>query len=360
MPLLPDAVDNLRGRIQHDIDRGLIPAAQLALGLDGAIVVDEAFGSATTDDLLPTYSAIKVVPAAAVWKLIGDGELEYATRAVEVLPWFTGGGLDDITVEHLMTHTAGIASAPLGPPDWFDPETRRRKMASWYTTSTPGTEMAYHATSGHWVLAELCAAIVGDDHRLALHRLVTEPLGLPPFLGIDDTERSVLDMTPVDVDAGEDSWAVGEVDPSTLASFNDHEIRLLGVPGGGGFCRAADMAMLYQGLLHNPGGHWDSAVLADGLGNVVVTVDDPLRMAPANRTRGLMVAGDDGLAMRRGFGVDTPPRAFGHDGAAGQLAWADPDSGLSVCFLGTGLDNDLIRQAKRGVGISTRAIACVG
>lgn len=360
MALDPEAVSDLRGRIAHDVDKGLIPAAQLALALDGEVVLSDSFGTATADDLLPTYSAIKVVVAAAIWRLVGEGRLTYETTASTVLPWFTGGGLDLITIEHLLVHTAGIASAPLGPPEWTDPVRRREKMASWYTTTTPGEEMAYHASSAHWVLAEVVAELEGADHCTAIHRLVTEPLGLPPMLGVDDTEQSVLDVVPVGVEPGADSFAVAEVTTESLARFNEHDVRLLGVPGGSGFSRAADLALLYQALLHNPGELFDPAVLADATGTVVVTQEDPLRMAPANRSRGLLIAGDDGLSMRRGFGMDAPPRSFGHDGAGGQVAWADPDSGLSCCFLTTGLDTDLVRQARRGVAISTRAMACVG
>ena len=89
------------------------------------------------------------------------------------------------------------------------------------------------------------------------------------------------------------------------------------------------------------------------------TFRDPLVGVPANRTLGLIVAGDDGNANRRGFGHTQSPRTFGHDGAAGQIAWADPESGLSFCYLTNGRDRHLIREARRTVGISSRAAGCV-
>ena len=52
----------------------------------------------------------------------------------------------------------------------------------------------------------------------------------------------------------------------------------------------------------------------------------------------------------RGMGRTVSPRAFGHNGAGGQVAWADPVSGLSFAFLTSGLDRHPLahRPARRG------------
>ena len=59
---------------------------------------------------------------------------------------------------------------------------------------------------------------------------------------------------------------------------------------------------------------------------------------PANRTRGLIVKGDDERAHVRGMGRTVSPRTFGHNGAGGQIAWGDPETGLSFCYLTNGID----------------------
>lgn len=76
---------------------------------------------------------------------------------------------------------------------------------------------------------------------------------------------------------------------------------------------------------------------------------------PANRTLGIVVAGDDGHASLRGFGHTSSPRAFGHNGAGGQVAWADPATGLSFAYLTNGLDAHFLRQWRRSTGLSSRA-----
>ena len=79
---------------------------------------------------------------------------------------------------------------------------------------------------------------------------------------------------------------------------------------------------------------------------------------PANRSIGLVLYGDDGKGPMRGFGHGHSPGTFGHDGAGGQLAWADPDSGVSFAYLTNGLDRQRHPPvARRSVGINSRAAA---
>ena len=50
--------------------------------------------------------------------------------------------------------------------------------------------------------------------------------------------------------------------------------------------------------------------------------------------------------------------AFGHNGAGGQLAWADPATGLSLGYCTNGLDQHVVREPRRGTAISSLAGVC--
>ena len=77
-----------------------------------------------------------------------------------------------------------------------------------------------------------------------------------------------------------------------------------------------------------------------------------------NRALTVVLAGDDGLTEERGFGTGASPSAFGHAGAGGQIAWGDPETGLSVGFLTNGFQqDDHVRE--RTATIGTMAAACV-
>jgi CubicO group peptidase (beta-lactamase class C family) len=118
---------------------------------------------------------------------------------------------------------------------------------------------------------------------------------------------------------------------------------------------AASLALFYQGLLHNPAGIWKDELLRDVTGNVRNHFPDLLTGLPIERTLGLCTAGKDGKGSLRGFGKTTSGRAFGHGGAAGQVAWADPETGISFCYLTNGVDANFIRIGRRGVALSSIA-----
>jgi CubicO group peptidase (beta-lactamase class C family) len=122
--------------------------------------------------------------------------------------------------------------------------------------------------------------------------------------------------------------------------------------------RAADLALFYQALLHDPARIWDPALLADVTSRVRNDLPDRWTGVPARRTLGLVLAGDDGRSNLRGFGRTVSPRAFGHNGARGQIAWADPESGLSFAYVTNGLDQHVLREGRRGVALSSLAAVC--
>ena len=132
------------------------------------------------------------------------------------------------------------------------------------------------------------------------------------------------------------------------------------MPGAGAVGNALDVARYFQAMLRNDGSVWRPDVLADATGSIRNDLIDPWTRVPAHRTLGLRVAGGDGAAVLRGFGQGVGPRSFGASGVGGQVAWADPDSGLSFCYLTNGLDADPVRSFRRQATLSELAAACAG
>ena len=84
---------------------------------------------------------------------------------------------------------------------------------------------------------------------------------------------------------------------------------------------------------------------------------DPLMGQPVNRALGVVIAGDSGRNFR-GFGHTNSEFSFGHAGAGGQIAWADPVSGISIGYCTNGHDRNPLRSGRRSVSISNRAADC--
>src|SRR5581483_6834047 len=212
----------------------------------------------------------------------------------------------------------------------------------------------------------------GCEHTESIRRRVLDPLGLTKLrVGVPLDEQGDIARvvhtgtapTPEEFEAaiGVRGIDLGEVTDEALERFNEPEVIAVGVPGGGGVSNASDLARFYQALLHDPGELWEPKWLAIATSEVRNSFPDLLLGGvPANRAIGVVVAGDDDNGPRRGFGHGNSPGTFGHDGAGGQLAWADPATGLSFAYLTNGLDRHLLRQWRRNIGINRRAAACAG
>ena len=360
-------VQKLTERVRREIDEGLLPSCQVALGYEGEIIYQETFGDADDDTRYCYFSATKAFTASAVWQLIGEGAIDVDAPVSSYLSEFDSDDKREITIEQVMLHTSGFPHAPLGPPAWNTSTSRRAAFAQWRLNWEPGTRYEYHATSAHWVLAEIMEMVTGNDFRDEIHRRVTEPLGISRVVGIPlDDQQNRADVvlrgeeaTPDELEAtfGVRELPVTEVTPEVVVRFNDPAQKALGVPGGGGWGKASDLASLYQALLHNRDGLWDPAMLADVTGRVRNRLPDPTGV-PANRSLGLILAGDDGFSNMRGLGRTVSPGTFGHNGAGGQLAWADPATGLSLGYTTDGYDRHKVRQPRRDTAIGSVAGLC--
>jgi CubicO group peptidase (beta-lactamase class C family) len=362
-------VDALVARARREVDEGFLPSAQVALARDGELIVNETFGDATPDTRYAVFSCTKAFVAGAMWALIGDGLVDVSKPVIEYVPEFGTNGKQGVTVEQVMLHTGGFPHAPLGPPQWATPAGRREAFARWKLNWEPGTSYEYHATSAHWVLSAIIENVTGADFRDVVEDRVTGPAGLPRVLGIPEAEQgNIADIvtvgeaaTPEEIKAafGVDSLPVTEVTPEVILAFNRPASREVGVPGGGAVMRACDLAMYYQVLLHDEGRIWKPDVLADVTTNVRNRTPERWTGIPANRSLGLILAGDDGYSHIRGMGRTVSPGTFGHNGAGGQLAWADPETGLSLGYTTNGYDLHVVREPRRGTAISSLAGVCV-
>jgi CubicO group peptidase (beta-lactamase class C family) len=360
-------------RAKRDVDLGVLPSAQVAVGRNRKVAGVRTFGRAvqggaeapaTNETLYYFFSCTKAVVAAAVWLLFEEGLLRLDERVSDIIPEFGTNGKDRITVEQVLLHIAGFPYAKYAPEDWSDGSKRLEAFARWTLDWEPDSRYEYHPTSAHWVLAEIICRRAATDYRAFIRERIRRPagldeffLGLPPELDGRLAEVGFIGE-PVEPPGG---W--GDVTPEHILGFNDPAVRRAGLPGGGGIAGAGEMALFYQVLVNGGRTVDGSQILKPETIDFATTVRtkdrhrDPVLDIPVNRGLSIIVAGDDGNAHLRGFGKVASPRAFGHGGAGGQIAWGDPETGISVGYCTNGFV-DWMTAARRVTAISSLAASC--
>jgi CubicO group peptidase (beta-lactamase class C family) len=368
-------------RAKRDVDDGTLPSAQVAVARHGKIAGMRTFGSAvqggkeqaaTDDTLYHFFSSTKAVVASAVWLLFEEGQLRLDEKVADIIPEFGTNGKDVIDVETMMLMAGGFPLAPFKQDSWGDHDALIRAFSQWRLNWPVDSQYEYHATSMHWVLSEILLRRGGLMYKDFIRERITGPMGLPElFVGCPpEQQHRVADVLythePVPPPGG---W--GEVTPELILNFNKRAVRAAGVPGGGAVASAATMALFYQPLVNG-------GVTADGTRvlkaetiefatkvrarphhiDLTLKLVDPSLNVNTNRALGVVVAGGDGYAAYRGFGRTCSPRAFGHGGAGGQIAWGDPETGISVGYATNGFA-DVMAQGRRITAIGSLAANCV-
>ena len=354
-------------RVRREVDEGLLPSAQIAVAREGKLALFETFGNATNNTLYCVFSSTKAITSAAAWLVIEAGDLKTHEIVADIVPEFGTNGKEAITVEQLFLHSAGFPHAPFRPTDWFDRDRRLQRFASWRLNWPPGSQFEYHPTSSMWVIAEIIERRTGRAFHDFVREEIATPLGLPGLhLGLPAAENHRVATLEHRGEAltSEDYARLGlpeppvtEVTEDAILGFNRPEVRAVPTPGGGGIMTAADLALFYQALMH--GGSvgeravWKAETLAMARQVRSGDLRDPLSGKRVNRALGIVVAGDEDRNLR-GFGHENSPLAFGHGGAGGQIAWADPATGISIGYCTNGHDRNPLRMGRRGVSISNR------
>ena len=131
LKLSEEKVANLLARVRQEVDEGLLPAAQVAVARNGQLALYETFGAANDESLFCIFSATKAITSSAVWMLLEEEKLSLSERVADIIPAFGSNGKEAVTVEHLLTHTAGFPDAPFRTLDWLDLGRRYERFGQW-------------------------------------------------------------------------------------------------------------------------------------------------------------------------------------------------------------------------------------
>jgi len=203
----------------------------------------------------------------------------------------------------------------------------------------PGTAHGYHVRSYGWIVGEVVRRITGRSIGRFFREEIAEPLGLDFWIGLPEKELSrCAELIPpapggpslADV-LGGDSLAVRALQgPSDLFGYNDMwnrpEILAAEMPSSNGVGDARSLARLYAATI----GPVDGIRILDE-----ATVERACEVQSDGPDKVIMVPSRFGLGFTLPpmLAPDTGPLAFGHPGAGGSLAFADPERSLSFAYV---------------------------
>ena len=310
-------------------------------------MANETYGDATPATRYVLQSCGRTVVAAVAWKLIADGLLDVGMPVAHYIEGFASNGKDRVTVEQVLTHTAGFPKAPLAFPDFLTRENRNAAFEKWRLTYEPGTRLEFHLTSAAWVVEELCFRLSGRSLRDYVRDEFAVPLGLHSLeIGPAEDARDIAPFVTTDGPSD-------EVNPWGPWYLAPRDVLAGGEPSHSSVATAADLAMFYQALI---GPDLIPREVLDEALRVRITLPiegerGGTRSIPGNVALFVVVAGDDGL-QRAMLPTTGTPTLFGHGGAPCQIAFADPGTGVSFALLTNGYPAsgyDLSRLAQNRV-----------
>jgi CubicO group peptidase (beta-lactamase class C family) len=320
-------------------ETGAETGAALAVTYRGRLVVDLYGGWRDAarerpwapDTLVNTFSVGKPLAALCVLMLVDRGQLGLDDPVATHWPGFTA---TEVTVRHVLTHTAGLPAFPAPRPvealaDW---QLLASDLASIHPQWTPGTVAAEHAlTYGH-LAGELVRHVDGRSLGRYLSEEIAVPWRLDLGFGLDENNRRRC----AELEYGVPHWprtALGE--PGSLRAramgnpagyleldvLNSALWRGAEIPAVNLHATAGGLARLYLGLL--AGGVLDGVRLLDP-GTVAEAVrvqyqgPDLLLDRPVRWTLGMQVD-DDG--------------SWGMGGIGGSVGYADPARDYTFAYV---------------------------
>ncbi len=376
--------EDVRDEFARRIPRLGVGGGAFAAYVDGRPVVDLWGGTArageawTGDTLTVLMSVSKGLVALAAQVLADRGLLDVDARVADYWPEFAQAGKRDVTVRQVLTHTAGVLWWPehsallrWDGAGWNDYDAIAAGLAAAEPCWEPGTRSGYHAMSVGWLVGEVVRRITGLTIGRFLHQEVVMPLGLDVHLGTPVAEQPrvahvvnrMRESMPLPMRLAY-PWIQRKVaDPATLSGkaflahegltivdraedfFRHQEVLSAEIPAGNATATARSLARLYAMLA--AGGEldgvrilspeivrlWSTEVVRapdELLVDLRIPVVGKLLARPVGRTLGYLT----NLMPPRELPHFGPnPRAYGAEGAGGQLTFADPDNGIAVAYV---------------------------
>jgi CubicO group peptidase (beta-lactamase class C family) len=313
------------------------------------------------DTLVLIWSATKGPGSACLLHVLQEHKIALTRPVAEFWPEFAQSGKGSITLAQLLSHQAGLPAFD-GVVDVLDYPAVIRALEKQAPLWPPGTAHGYHARTFGFLLDELVRRIAGVPLNEYWRRIFGDPLALDLWIGLPESEHGRVaavyaakagrlpepaqfyrDLTTADTLARKTFTSPRGL--HSVSGMNEVRARAAPIVSFGGTGSASSLAKFYAMLA--AGGEMDdrrffTASTMSQMTTTLVSGLDLVFQIPTAFSAGFM---KDPLDItRRIFGPS--PSAFGHPGAGGSHAFADPENGISFAYVMNQMEQSLLPNEK--------------
>ena len=314
----------------------------------------------TDDTLVLFWSATKGLGSACLLHLLQERGIALEQPVAEFWPEFAQNGKAAITLAQLMSHQAGLVALDQAV-EVTDYAAVVKALEKQKPLWPPGTAHGYHARTFGFLIDELVRRIDSRSIGEYWREVFAEPLGLDIWIGLPaEKNNRVATIYPAKASsAPPDEFYRALATPGTLqrktftsphglhavSAMNSPENRARAIVSFGGIGSAKSLAKFY-------------AVLANGgeLGNRRFFRPETIAQMTTTLTSGIDRIFEIPTAFSAGFMKDPPETnrrvfgpsslAFGHPGAGGSHAFADPENNLAFAYVMNQMEQQILPNEK--------------
>src|SRR6267143_197010 len=339
----------------------------------------------TEDTIVLIWSATKGIGSACLLHVLQEHKIDIERRVGEVWPEFAQAGKKTIALGQLLSHQAGLAALDR-KVDLLDYAAVIDALAKQEPNWPPGTAHGYHARTFGFLVDELVRRISRIKLAEYWRKTFAEPLGLDLWIGLPEKEnarvatmyaaRTGKSREPKERQSGSDFYR-DLTKPGTFArkvftspsglhavsEMNKPEIRARPIVSFSGIGSARSLAKFYA-MLANGGSEPDGPLTESGHGRrffsdqtlgwmktTLIVGMDRVFQIPTAFSAGFMKGSRANLtgltsqvSKRLLFGNSAA--AFGHPGAGGSHAFADPENKISFAYMMNQMEQSVLPNEK--------------
>jgi CubicO group peptidase (beta-lactamase class C family) len=315
----------------------------------------------TTDTLVLVWSATKGIGSACVLHALQQQKVELNRPVAEFWPEFAQSNKNKITLGQLLSHQAGLCALDQRV-DVLDYDSVIRALEAQAPLWPHGTAHGYHARTFGFLLDEIVRRMTGKTLSDYWQENFARPLELDFWIGLPEKENSRVatiyaarsGKPPEPAQFYRDLVTPGTLARKTFTSpyglnviskMNDTQIRAQPNVSFGGIGSASALAKFYSMVANGGKFNGQTFFSQETLARMTTTLSDGVdRVFQISTAFSAGFMKDSRDAARRMFG---PTRtSFGHPGAGGSHAFADPENGIALAYVMNQMEQSVLPNEK--------------